>query len=58
MFGNNCYIKSKIILYCILIVTPILRIVTSNYKNSVYNNIWNFLAYELKHKLQMLKRTP
>jgi len=51
MFGHNYYIKSKIILFCILIVTPILRIVISNYKSSVYNNVWDFPAYKLKHKL-------
>jgi len=38
MFGHNYYNKNKIILYCILIVIPILRIVTSNYKSRVYNN--------------------
>jgi len=58
MFGHIYCIKIKIILCCILIVTPILRIVSSNYKISVYNNVWNLLAHKLKHKQQTLKRAP
>jgi len=42
MFGYNYYITSKIILYCILPITLILRIVISNCHNNNFNHTWNF----------------
>jgi hypothetical protein len=57
MFGHNYYIKSKIILFFILIVKPILMIVKSHYKNSVYDNVQDFLTYKLKYELKITLST-